>query len=230
MAEPAGKGKRRKTVAILGGGVAGLSAAHELAERGFQVCVYERKAALGGKARSIAVPNSGTAGRADLPGEHGFRFFPGFYKHITDTMRRTPFGAHGSTFENLSVATRILLARSGRTEITWVARHPATLDDFRVFLLELLTPLGVPPDEVAFFISRLLVLATSCRERRFAEYENIRWWEFIEAPRMSRLYQTDQHRGIGAVPARGAGGTGESLRRLGLCAHLHGYRMHGSGQ
>src|SRR5688572_1007650 len=65
------------TVAILGGGVAGLSAAHELADRGFAVTVYERKA-LGGKARSIPVPGSGTGGRPDLPAEHGFRFFPGF--------------------------------------------------------------------------------------------------------------------------------------------------------
>jgi len=101
-------------VSILGGGVAGLSAAHELAERGFKVHIYERKGVLGGKARSIPVPNSGTAGRAPLPGEHGFRFFPGFYKHITDTMRRTPYGAHGNTFDNLSVATRILLARAGQ--------------------------------------------------------------------------------------------------------------------
>src|SRR5512134_3689745 len=110
----------RQTVAILGGGVAGLSAAHELAERGFRVRVYERKPVLGGKARSIPVPDSGRDGRDPLPGEHGFRFFPGFYKHVTDTMRRTPYGAHGNTFENLSVATRILLARAGRTEITWI--------------------------------------------------------------------------------------------------------------
>src|SRR6266705_282047 len=102
------------SVAILGGGVAGLSAAQELAERGFQVRVYERKPVLGGKARSIPVPNSGAAGRADLPGEHGFRFFPGFYRHVTDTMRRTPYGSHGNTFQNLTVATRTLLARAGR--------------------------------------------------------------------------------------------------------------------
>src|SRR5450759_4475225 len=72
-------------VAIFGGGVAGLSAAHELAERGFQVDVYERKPVMGGKARSIPVPDSGGNGRLPLPGEHGFRFFPGFYKHVTDT-------------------------------------------------------------------------------------------------------------------------------------------------
>jgi hypothetical protein len=36
--------------------------------------VFERKSVLGGKARSIPVPGSGTAGRRDLPGEHGFVF------------------------------------------------------------------------------------------------------------------------------------------------------------
>ena len=59
----------QQTVAILGGGVAGLSAAHELAERGFKVHVYERKPVLGGKARSLSVPNSGDNGRLPLPGD-----------------------------------------------------------------------------------------------------------------------------------------------------------------
>ena len=84
---PGGKGKR---VAVLGGGMAGLAAAHELIERGFKVDVYERKA-LGGKARSIGVKGTAAGGRKPLPGEHGFRFFPGFYHHVPDTMRRIPF-------------------------------------------------------------------------------------------------------------------------------------------
>ncbi len=177
------------TVAVFGGGVAGLSAAHELAERGFAVDVYESKPVLGGKARSIPVPDSGEGGRLPLPGEHGFRFFPGFYKHVTDTMRRTPYGTQGNTFDNLQVATRILLARAGQTEITWVARCPATLDDLRVFLGELFTPIGVPLEEVTYFVNCLLRVATSCPERRLGEYENIAWWDFIAAPRMSKAYQ-----------------------------------------
>jgi uncharacterized protein with NAD-binding domain and iron-sulfur cluster len=186
----------RQTVAVFGGGVAGLSAAHELAERGFQVHVYERKPGLGGKARSIPVPNSARNGRLPLPGEHGFRFFPGFYRHVIDTMRRTPYGAHGNVFDNLCIASRMLLARAGQTEIAWIARRPSTLADLRAFLIELFTPFGVPPEELSFFVSRLLMVATSCAERRLVEYENIAWWDFIAAPRMSKAYQAYLGQGV----------------------------------
>jgi 15-cis-phytoene desaturase len=187
---------QQQTVAVFGGGVAGLTVAHELVERGFQVHVYERRAVLGGKARSIPVPDSGADGRLPLPGEHGFRFFPGFYKHVIDSMRRTPYGTHGNTFDNLSIATRMLLARAGQTEITWLARSPRTLEDLRAFLVELFTPFGVPPEELSFFVSRLLIVATSCAERRLAEYENIAWWDFIAAARMSKAYQAYLGQGV----------------------------------
>ena len=83
-------------VVILGGGIAGLSAAHELIERGFGVEIHELLPIAGGKARSFAVEGTGTEGRRDLPGEHGFRFFPRFYRHVTDTMSRIPYGHHGT--------------------------------------------------------------------------------------------------------------------------------------
>ena len=50
-------------VIVLGGGVAGMSAAHELAERDFEVVVYETRPIPGGKARSMPVPGSGMRGR-----------------------------------------------------------------------------------------------------------------------------------------------------------------------
>src|SRR5206468_13018927 len=95
-------------VVILGAGVAGLSAAHELAERGFEVEVYEKRprSEFGGKARSLPKPDTGRNGLKDLPGEHGFRFFPGFYRHLTDTMSRIPYAAgSNSVFGNLVDAT-----------------------------------------------------------------------------------------------------------------------------
>lgn len=67
-----------KRIIILGGGVAGMSAAHELIERGFEVEVFDKhRIYAGGKARSVNVPGTNQP-IADkyLPGEHGFRFFP----------------------------------------------------------------------------------------------------------------------------------------------------------
>jgi 15-cis-phytoene desaturase len=178
------------SVAIYGGGLGGLSAAHELAERGFAVTVYERNAAFGGKARSLSVACSGTGGRTDLPGEHGFRFFPGFYKHVTDTMDRIPFGTKGATCrDNLVLATRILLARQGKVDPIWIARFPETLDDFRTAFFALFDNLDIPHHEIAFFVTRLLALATSCEERYREEYEQITFWDFIGANARSESYR-----------------------------------------
>jgi 15-cis-phytoene desaturase len=178
-----------RTVAVLGGGIGGLTAAHELAQRGFQVTVYERKPVFGGKARSLVKLNTGVAPRADLPGEHGFRFFPGFYKHVIDTMKRIPFREGSTVYDNLAVATRILLARMGAAQTLWVARVPQDIGDFRVFLGELFTNLDIPQEEVLYFVERLLVVATSCPARRQEEYEKISYWDFIGASERSQAYQ-----------------------------------------
>jgi uncharacterized protein with NAD-binding domain and iron-sulfur cluster len=182
--------REKSAVAVLGGGVGGLSAAHELGERGFSVTVYERRDGFGGKARSIPVPESGTGGRLDLPGEHGFRFFPGFYRHVIDTMRRIPFGKQGaSCYDNLTVATRTLLARAGKAETVWVTRLPQTIDDFQAAFLELFTDLDIPTEEVKFFVKQILGLATSCEARYLAEFEPTPFWDFIGAAKRSEHYQ-----------------------------------------
>jgi NAD(P)-binding Rossmann-like domain len=81
-------------VFVIGGGVAGLTAAHELSERGYTVTIYEARTERGGKVRSWSVPLT-TQPTKKVPAEHGFRFFPGFYRHVTHTMDRIATG--GST-------------------------------------------------------------------------------------------------------------------------------------
>ncbi len=183
-------------VVILGGGVAGLSAAHELIERGFEVAVYEKNAMFGGKARSLSIPQTGTAGRKNLPGEHGFRFFPAFYRHLPDTMMRIPYPPNLSVFNNLVHATRIQVARAGKVPLLLAARVPQNLEDWVVALQTLFGGIGVPDNEVLFFVDRLLVLLTSCPERRTAEYEKIPWWTFIDAQTRSADYQTLLAKGL----------------------------------
>lgn len=185
-----------RRVAVLGGGMAGLAAAHELVERGYKVTVYERNA-LGGKARSIPVAGTARGGRKDLPGEHGFRFFPGFYHHVPDTMRRIPFGgnAHG-VGDNLVNATGGKFLRAGdRADAGPFGLMPdpttiGTPDGLRRQLTESLKGEGLPPQELAYFVERLLVFATSSDERRFGQWEHTSWWDFIGAASRSQEYKT----------------------------------------
>ncbi len=180
-------------VIILGGGIGGLSAAHELIERGFEVEVYEAQAIPGGKARSIPVPGTGKDGRRDLPGEHGFRFFPRFYRHVVDTMQRIPFGPGRTVADNLVDTTRVQITRFGRHPIEVPARSPRTISDIRVVLDDLGRflggDLGISHDDLAFFASKVWQIITSCHERRMNEYEKIGWWEFIGANDRSLAYQ-----------------------------------------
>jgi uncharacterized protein with NAD-binding domain and iron-sulfur cluster len=210
-----------KNVVVLGGGVGGLSAAHELAERGFPVHVFERKTLFGGKARSIEVPNSAVGDRKNLPGEHGFRFFPNFYKHVTDTMKRIPYpGNAGGVFDNIVPGTRAQIARDGKMSIIAVARYPQTLDDWVTTLQAMVNgkELGIPEKEVLFYVDRLLTLLTTCEERRVAEYEKIAWWDFIDAAHKSAIYQQFLARGMtrSMVAIRAEEGSTRTVGYIGL--------------
>ncbi|WP_280262258.1 hydroxysqualene dehydroxylase [Nocardia wallacei] len=187
-------GDGRQTVAVLGGGVAGLTVAHELAERGFAVTVYERKA-LGGKAISTPVPGTGQAGRRDLPGEHGHRGYFGFYRHLPDTLRRIPFpGNPRGVFDNLTVVDYVMLARDGgRFGLgvpAGISNTFADLDGFRHAILGSLQILGdIPPHEQAYLADRMLMYFTSCDERRFGQWEFVTWWDYLRAGSKSPDYQ-----------------------------------------
>jgi uncharacterized protein with NAD-binding domain and iron-sulfur cluster len=181
------------SVAVLGGGVGGLSAAHELVERGFAVSVYESRPRFGGKSRSLPLPGSGTDGRADVPAEHGFRFFPGFYRHLPDTMARIPGRGRERVIDDLVGAEMVMVAREGgRGELVAPAHAPTSIDDFAAvtrFLVAWFGELGIDPGEQVLFLDRLITLLTSCDERRFGQWERQSWWEFVQADRRSAAFQ-----------------------------------------
>lgn len=182
-----------KSVVVLGGGVAGLTAAHELAERGFKVTVLElRPDTPGGKARSYGAADSGTGGRPDLPAEHGFRFFPGFYKHIPDTMSRIPFGNNRrGVLDNLVQSTRAEIARAGKPSLVLPTRPATNIAELELWLKDALAPisLGLPPSDLVHFVGLLVKLLSSSDERRYGEYEYESWWEFSGAANRSKAFQ-----------------------------------------
>ena len=182
---------------VIGGGVAGLSAAHELIERGFSVDLYDARPKLGGKARSQPVTGSGTNGRKDLPGEHGFRFYPRFYRHVIDTMSRIP-GADGTkVVDRLRSTTESAIALID--DATWfrfyrrrVTRPYDILEALELFFQELDFDQG----DVALFAAKILQYFTSSEARRIGQYETLSWWEFLEGD----LYSPKFQRQLRAVP------------------------------
>jgi len=187
-----------KSVLIFGGGVAGLSAAHELVDRGFVVTVHEATQVVGGKARSIDKPGSGQGSRKDLPGEHGFRFFPGFYQHVIDTMMAIPATAQTTVFHNLKATQSVGIARVGESLYSLPVEAPQTPAQwFQTLNRWFANPqLGIPAGESLFFIGKLMEFMTSCDERRVGQYENTKWWDFVDAGNKSQAYRDLLARGL----------------------------------
>lgn len=175
----------KKRVAVLGGGVAGLTVAHELADRGFAVTVYERRGAPGGKARSIPYVGTAKNQRNDLPGEHGFRFFPGFYRHVIDTMKRIPFQTDRVVADNLTTAPHCMLARFDQPPVRTPFRFPRSWTDVVMTVRFLRRGNGVSLRNNLHFLRCLVVMMTSCAERYEQEYEWIPYWTFIGADERS---------------------------------------------
>ncbi|MFA1538232.1 hydroxysqualene dehydroxylase [Actinomadura monticuli] len=187
-----GRAAAGRRVAIFGGGMGGLSTAHELAERGFQVTIYERKA-WGGKCRSMPVPDTAGTGRRDLPAEHGFRFFPGFYQNLPDTMSRIPLPGGGNAAGNLTAGTEVAAFYNG-TKLVLPARGTieGTLspDSLLTFLATGLNVLGtVPAWEVGYFLQKMIAFVTSGPLRRYKQWEDMSFAQFVHSDKMSKQYQ-----------------------------------------
>jgi uncharacterized protein with NAD-binding domain and iron-sulfur cluster len=219
---------QRLGVTVLGGGVGGLTAAHELAERGFQVTVIEPKA-WGGKARSIPVPGTGTGGRGDLPGEHGFRFFPGFYRNIPDTFSRIPVtGQANGVLGNLVNASQELITLSNSGQL-WAFPSPdkfGLLEGMRSLVTLMGVGAGIPVNEIEYFVRKMSVFLTSCDDRRLGQWEPLPWTTFTNSDHFSPMYR--QVFGTGLTKSLvAAKGTKASTRTVALMGEAFVYSLLG---
>jgi uncharacterized protein with NAD-binding domain and iron-sulfur cluster len=82
-----------KSISIFGAGISGLTIAHELSEKGFEVFVYEKDENIGGMAKSKRNKNN-------LPTEHSWRGYGSFYHNTFDILKRIPIKSICETFTN----------------------------------------------------------------------------------------------------------------------------------
>ncbi len=174
-------GGRPLRVAVLGGGMGGLACAHELAREGVEVTIHEAGHALGGKARSHYVPGTGTNGRRDLPGEHGFRFYPAFYRHVVATMEEIPdaLSPTGRVAGNLVGTGEAGIATPARGVVA-SPRRPKSLRDGLRSIGSVYASGGTVRD-LARYLGAHLKYLSACDARREREIEAIPWSRFIGA-------------------------------------------------
>jgi isorenieratene synthase len=94
--------EREKTVAVIGGGIAGLAAAATLAERGFRVTLFEKNDYLGGKIGSWPVRfRDGYQTQV----EHGFHAFFRQYYNLRALLEKIGAGKYLIPIEDYLIAT-----------------------------------------------------------------------------------------------------------------------------
>ena len=127
------------------------------------------------------------------PSEHGFRFFPSFYRHLFDTMKRTQILAprsfeigRNTVFENLVPSEGLGLARRAPAQAFLVPRRPSqSFEEIRKYLDLVLSELDYTLQDIARYQLALFKYMTSSTERRRQQYENMSWGEFVQLERFS---------------------------------------------
>lgn len=122
-----------------------------------------------------------------VAGEHGFRFFPGFYRHLRDTMRRTPIYdpqtrtfTPRSTHDNLTEVEWQVVADPQRSHPASLRRKPfSSVSGLMEQYRNMRRDLGYRPVDLFRFLLRILRYTTSSTRRRKEYYERLSWWDFL---------------------------------------------------
>jgi hypothetical protein len=127
------------------------------------------------------------------PAEHGFRFFPSFYRHLFDSLGRVPIELarpHERTLrtirDNLIPSEGLGFARQGSKKSFFIPRRPLrSFEEALQYLRLVLRELEYDLEDVTRYSAKLLKYITSSTARRRAQYEHMSWSKFVESDKFS---------------------------------------------
>ncbi len=133
-----------------------------------------------------------------IPGEHGFRFFPAFYRNLFDTMRRIPIAEDrkayvesGRSVLNNIEPTRVqgFRFKDPRRSFTFPRQPPSSLHQFFETTRSAFQSMQFKLSDIGRFELKLFQYMTSSSERRATEYENQSWWDFLGGDRFGEGFR-----------------------------------------
>lgn len=162
---------------------------------GLVVAGMESWYTLNSNGRNIRLIAKHRRAQPELPGEHGFRFFPAFYRNLFDTMKRTPLlggepddrDPFRTTFSNLVPMENLFAALGdGDEPVRMPRRAVRSLMEGLEVIDELFKRTGYDADDVARYHYELIRWSTACGARREAwstpDGERTgTWWDLIRA-------------------------------------------------
>lgn len=121
-----------------------------------------------------------------LPGEHGFRFFPRHYENLYEMMRRVPeVDVHGhlntlhTLFDNLKPTGEQALGLPCKGRVPLLRRRARSLDEIHRAAKSFFEKTDVTARDTRWFQFAMLKFMLSGRKRRWGEYNDVSWRDFI---------------------------------------------------
>ena len=120
-------------------------------------------------------------------GEHGFRYFPGFYRHVFDLMKRTPLLDERMRDTGRTVLDQLVVPPTARLGLSGPGGEYRTINEGTAGSIEQMREeMQYATEELGFtyrdelrYSVQLLKFLTSSPERR-RRYEDFSWWEFVD--------------------------------------------------
>jgi uncharacterized protein with NAD-binding domain and iron-sulfur cluster len=213
----------RKSVGIVGAGIAGLTLALELQERGFAVTLYEAAERPGGKAGSTRTSNGWVR-------EHVNKNYSAHYYCLPETLGRIPCGDGTTILQRLVPAQNSWCQFADGSEVRLRGKMGMTRQERGAEAQRFVAALakqGVPPATTARFLYRHARLVWMCEARREEELSGQTYAHYVGAegglPNAGLLLQLIEITAAAnpAGPARAA--AEQTLRIFGRAFNPHGF-------